>query len=40
MGTGVHVPSLVRSSGRALLLAVVSTLVVAGVSLVGVHLLV
>ena len=36
MGTGVHVPSLVRSSGRALLLAVLSTLVVAGVSLLGV----
>ncbi|MDR7363206.1 putative integral membrane protein (TIGR00698 family) [Marmoricola bigeumensis] len=40
MGTGVHLPSLVRSSGRALVLAAASTLVVAGVSLAGVHLLV
>lgn len=40
MGTGVHLASLVRSSGRAMGLAVVSTLVVAGVSLAGVHLLV
>ncbi len=40
MGTGVHVPTLWRSSGRALLLAVLSTLVVAGVSLVGVTALV
>lgn len=40
MGTGVHLRSLVRSSGRALVLASASTLVVAGVSLAGVLLLV
>ena len=40
MGTGVHLRMLVRSSGRALVLAAASTLVVAGVSLVGVRLLV
>jgi len=40
MGTGVHVPTLWRSSGRALLLAVLSTLLVAGVSLAGVTALV
>jgi uncharacterized integral membrane protein (TIGR00698 family) len=40
MGTGVHVGKLVRSSGRALLLAVFSTLLVAGVSLLGVSWLV
>jgi uncharacterized membrane protein YadS len=36
MGTGVHVATLWRSSGRAITLATLSTLVVAGVSLVGV----
>jgi uncharacterized membrane protein YadS len=40
MGTGVHVATLWRSSGGALLLAVISTLVVASVSLVGVSALV
>lgn len=40
MGTGVHLASLVRHSGRAFGLSVVSTLVVAGVSLAGVYLLV
>lgn len=40
MGTGVHLPTLVRSSGRALTLASASTLLVAGVSLAGVRLLV
>ena len=40
MGTGVHLRSLLRSSERALGLAAVSTLLVAGVSLGGVHLLV
>lgn len=33
LGAGVHVPSLIHSGGRALLLGVVSTLVVGGVSL-------
>lgn len=40
MGTGVHLASLVRHSGKAFGLSVVSTLVVAGVSLAGVYLLV
>ena len=40
MGTGVHLRSLVRSSGRSLILASVSTLLVAVVSLAGVRLLV
>ena len=40
MGTGVHVASLARSSGRALGVAAVSTLLVAGVALTGVLLLV
>lgn len=40
MGTGVHVASLWRSSGRAMLVSTLSTLVVAGVSLAGVCLLV
>jgi len=40
MGTGVRLASLARGSGRAIALAVVSTLVVAGVSLAGVQLLV
>lgn len=40
MGTGVRVRSLVRSSGRAFLLAAISTLVVASVALAGVVLLV
>ena len=39
MGTGVHLRSLARGSGRAAALATLSTLVVAGVSLVGIHLL-
>lgn len=39
MGTGVHPGSLARGSGRVLLLATVSTLVVATVSLGGVRLL-
>jgi uncharacterized integral membrane protein (TIGR00698 family) len=39
MGTAVHLPTLFRSSGRALVLAVASTLVVAGVSLAGVYTL-
>jgi uncharacterized integral membrane protein (TIGR00698 family) len=33
LGAGVHVPSLMKSGGRALVLGVVSTLVVGGVSL-------
>lgn len=40
MGTGVHLASLVRQSGRAFALSVVSTLVVAFISLAGVYLLV
>jgi uncharacterized integral membrane protein (TIGR00698 family) len=40
MGTGVHVASLARSSGRALGVAALSTLLVAGVALTGVLLLV
>lgn len=40
MGSGVHLASLAKSSGRAFVLATVSTLVVAGVSLFGVFLLV
>lgn len=40
MGTGVHLATLARSSGRAFGLAVVSTLVVAGISLAGVYVLV
>lgn len=40
MGTGVHLRSLVRSSGSAFALATVSTLVVASISLCGVYLLV
>lgn len=40
MGTGVHLKSLVRRSGRALALAVTSTAVIAGVSLAGVQLVV
>ena len=40
MGTGVHLRSLVRSSGSAFALATISTLVVAGISLGGVYLLV
>lgn len=40
MGTGVQLASLAKSSGRAFVLAIVSTLVVAGVSLCGVFLLV
>jgi uncharacterized integral membrane protein (TIGR00698 family) len=40
MGTGVRLASLARGSGRAVVLAVVSTLVVGSVSLAGVHLLV
>ncbi|HET7355770.1 MAG TPA: putative sulfate exporter family transporter [Nocardioidaceae bacterium] len=39
MGTGVHVASLVRSSGRATVLAALSTLVVACIALGGVLLL-
>lgn len=39
MGTGVHVATLWRSSGRAMVLALLSTLVVAGVSLAGVSVL-
>ncbi|MGN6575036.1 MAG: YeiH family protein [Nocardioides sp.] len=39
MGTGVHLRSLARSSGRALALSVLSTLLVAGVALTGVSLL-
>lgn len=40
MGTGVHLTTLVKSSGRAFVLAIASTLCVAGVSLLGVRLLV
>ncbi len=40
MGTGVHLASLVRHSGQAFALSVISTLVVASVSLAGVYLLV
>ena len=40
MGTGVRVASLARGSGRAIVLAVVSTLVVGSISLAGVCLLV
>lgn len=40
MGTGVHLKSLVRSSGSAFALATVSTLVVASISLLGVYQLV
>ena len=40
MGTAVHVRSLLRSSARAMVLAVISTLVVSSVSLAGVSLLV
>jgi uncharacterized membrane protein YadS len=40
MGTGVHVPSLLRSSGRTFAVSLVSTLVVGAVSLAGVLLLV
>jgi hypothetical protein len=40
MGTGVHVASLARSSGRALGVSALSTLLVAGVALTGVLLLV
>lgn len=40
MGTGVHIASLVRSSGPALLLSTVSTMVVGSISLAGVFLLV
>lgn len=40
MGTGVHLASLVRHSGKAFGLSIVSTLVVAGVSLAGVYLVV
>ena len=40
MGTGVHVASLVRSSGRAMALAALSTLVIASIALAGVTLLV
>jgi uncharacterized integral membrane protein (TIGR00698 family) len=40
MGTGVHLPSLIRGSGATILLAGISTLVVAAVSLGGVLLLV
>jgi hypothetical protein len=39
MGTGVHLKSLVRSSGQALGLAAISTVVIASVSLAGVTLL-
>ena len=39
MGTGVHVASLWRSSGRAMLLAALSTAVVAVVALVGIYAL-
>jgi uncharacterized membrane protein YadS len=39
MGTGVHLKSLVRSSGQALGLAALSTVVIASVSLAGVTLL-
>jgi uncharacterized membrane protein YadS len=39
MGTGVHLKSLVRSSGQALGLAAISTVVIATVSLGGVTLL-
>ncbi len=38
LGTGVHLASLVRNSGRSLVLATVSTLVVGSVSLAGVLL--
>ena len=40
MGTGVHLKSLVRSSGSALALSTMATIVVAGVALAGVILLV
>lgn len=40
MGTGVHLASLARSSGRAFVLAIASTLCVASVSLAGVFFLV
>lgn len=40
MGTGVHLPTLVKSSGSAFGLSAISTLVVAGISLGGVYLLV
>jgi uncharacterized integral membrane protein (TIGR00698 family) len=40
MGTGVHIASLARRSGRAMGVAALSTLMVAGVSLAGVLLLV
>jgi uncharacterized integral membrane protein (TIGR00698 family) len=40
MGTGVQVVRLWRGSGRAMLVSALSTLVVAGVSLVGVRLLI
>jgi uncharacterized integral membrane protein (TIGR00698 family) len=39
MGTGVRLRSLLRRSGRATVLAVVSTLLIAAVSLGGIHLL-
>lgn len=39
MGTGVHLKSLVRSSGQTLGLAAISTVVIASVSLAGVTLL-
>ena len=40
MGTGARLASLAQGSGRAIAVAVVLTLVLAGVSLAGVHLLV
>ncbi|MGN6574924.1 MAG: YeiH family protein [Nocardioides sp.] len=39
MGTGVHLRSLARSSGRALALSILSTLLIAGVALTGVTFL-
>ena len=39
LGTGVHLPTLARTGGRALLLGAASTLVAAGVALAGIVLI-
>lgn len=39
LGTGVHVPTLIKNGGRATLLGLISTLIAVATSLAGIHLL-